>query len=348
MALGLKSTSLELLELGGEGVTTGTHQRPRSTPHAHFADACWIVMKPRKVLSMSAIARAQYEGEEASPVSSEVFKFLAPNDIQENVGHTWEEYESITSRLANKIAGASRAISEGKGAIKGGGEALKLDFKGEQKLMGQLMNRFNQAMVGQTIPNRKIDAGMTYTNSERRQLTLDFTLIDEGNPNFDIVDPVNRIRRYSCAHKTNFAGIKFELPYLFEIYTEPQKFIWIKTAALTAVQPTYKGPYRNGLPSVCELQLTFMDISPLYRDSFNPTERISITSTLTRHIPHADKLNKFASYTDRVQQQLDTYQKQYPGTLTNAGGTLSESVNAQKGDSGKTWSELLAKFQQGK
>ncbi len=346
MALGLKSTSLELLELGGEGVTTGTHQRPRSTPHAHFADACWIVMKPRKVLSMSAIARKDYKGV-ASPVSSEVFRFLAPEDISENIGHTWEEYESITSRLGNKIAGASRAISEGKSAIKGGGEALKLDFKGEQKLMGQLMNRFNQAMAGQSIPNRKIDAGMTYTNSERRQLTLDFKLIDEGNPNMDIVDPINRIRRYSCADKKTATGITFELPYLFEVYTEPQKFVHIKTAALTAVQPTYKGPYRNGLPSLCELQLTFLDVSPLYRDSFGVTKKISITSTLTRHIPHADKLNKFSSYTDRVQQQLDAYQKQYPGTLTDAGGNLSESLSPKSGGKTTTWSDLLRKFQQG-
>jgi hypothetical protein len=344
MALGLRSTVQELLELGGENLVRGMHQRPRGTPHAHFADACWIVMKPRKVEAMTALARKDYKGI-ALEAGAEVFKFLAPNDIQENIGHTWEEYESVSSRLANKVAGASKLIQEAKSQASTLTRAVESAFTAKKDYMGVMMREVAQGMAGTPIPNRKIDAGMTYTTSERRNLTLDFTLIDEGNPNFDIIDPINRLKRYSCADKTSL--IHFSLPYVWEVYTEPQKFIHIKSAALIAVQPTFKGPFRNGLPSLCEVQLNFLDLSPLYRATFDKTEQISITSTLKRHIPFADKLSKFDSVTGQVQKQLEAYQKQYPGTLTSAGGELSESMKGSRGEVSKNWTKLLASFQKG-
>lgn len=344
MALGLRSTAQELLELGGEGLIRGTHQRPRGTPHAHFADACWVVMKPKKVEAMTALARQDYGGV-ALDAGAEVFKFLAPNDIQENIGHTWEEYESVTSRLANKVAGASKLIQEAKSQASTISQGVKSAVAAKKDYMGVMMREVAQGMAGTPVPNRKIDAGMTYTTSERRRLSLAFTLIDEGNPNFDIVDPINRLKRYSCADKTSL--IHFSLPYVWEVYTEPQKFIHIKSAALVAVQPTFKGPFRNGLPSICEVQLDFLDLAPLYRATFEKTEKISITSTLSRHIPFADKLNKFGGVTSQVQKQLEAYQKQYPGTLTNAGGKLSESITANKGEASKNWTKLLESFQKG-
>jgi hypothetical protein len=345
MALGLRSTVQELLELGGEDLVRGTHQRPRGTPHAHFADACWIVMRPKKVNQMSQLARDDNDG--IALEGGEMFKFLAPNDIQENIGHTWEEYESVSSRLANKVAAASKAIQEGGQQIKGLGTALKKTVLGKKDYMGALMSNVAASLAGQEIVNRKIDAGMTYTSSERRNLTLEFTLIDEGNPNFDIIDPINRLKRYSCADKSSLSSIHFSLPFVWEVYTEPQKWIHIKQAALIAVQPTFKGPFRNGLPSLCEVQLNFLDLTPLYRNTFDKTEKISVTSTLSRHIPFADKLNKFGSVTSQVQKQLDAYQKQYPGTLTDAGGKLSESITANRAEASKNWTNLLKSFQKG-
>jgi hypothetical protein len=276
MALGLRSTAQELLELGGEELVRGTHQRPRGTPHAHFADACWVVMKPKKVDQMSALARNDNDG--VALEGGEMFKFLAPNDIQENIGHTWEEYESVSSRLANKVAAASKAIQEGGQQFAGFGTALKKTVLTDKDYMGALMNNVASSLIGQEIANRKIDAGMTYTTSERRNLTLDFTLVDEGNPNFDIIDPINRLKRYSCADKRDLSSIHFSLPFVWEVYTEPQKWLHIKQAALIAVQPTFKGPFRNGLPSLCEVQLNFLDLTPLYRTTFDKTEKVSITS----------------------------------------------------------------------
>jgi hypothetical protein len=345
MALGLRSAAQELLELGGEDLVRGTHQRPRGTPHAHFADACWIVMKPKKVDQMSALARDDNDG--VALEGGEMFKFLAPNDIQENIGHVWEEYESVSSRLANKVAAASKHVQELGQQVGGLGTALKKTIASDKDYMSALMNNVASSLVGQEIANRKIDAGMTYVSSERRNLTLDFTLIDEGNPNFDIIDPINRLKRYSCADKKSLSSIHFSLPFVFEVYTEPQKWLHIKQAALIAVQPTFKGPFRNGLPSLCEVQLNFLDLTPLYRTTFDKTEQISITSTLKRHIPFADKFSKFDSVTSQVEKQLDAYQKRYPGTLTGAGGNLSESMKAGKGGISKNWTKLLESFQKG-
>ena len=58
----------------------------------------WISMKPNKILdqySKGAGAISSVEG-------TEEFLFLAPLALNETISHTWEEYESVASRLAQK------------------------------------------------------------------------------------------------------------------------------------------------------------------------------------------------------------------------------------------------------
>jgi hypothetical protein len=294
MALGIRSTAQELIERPIEG---GIHQRPRGTQHAFFADALWIVIQPKKIKTLSALNRG---GQELGEDHIDTFKFLAPNEIQENIGHEWNEYESIASRVAQKVADLSKTAKETKGLVR---DVAASNNKGD--IMGTAMAAVANVMRGQTIYQRKIDAALTYTNSPRRQYTFPFTLVDEGNPNIDIIDPINRLKMYSCSERQGL--VNFSLPYIFEVYSEPNNFLHVKNAVITAIQPTFKGPYRNGFPSVADLELTFMDLDPLYRDTFEKVEKVTISDTLMRHIPHYDKFKRFSSYNKRIQDQHAQY-----------------------------------------
>ncbi len=305
------------------GKTTGMHIRPRSnSPHASFTDACWVVIKAKKVNQMTALARQDYDA--LSTEAGDTFKFLAPNDIQENIGHTWEEYESVTSRLANKIAGASKLVA----GVKQTANAIKKVYASEQAAVSDLMRGVAQSMSGQVVHHRKIDAGMTYTNSERRNWTLDFVLVDEGNPKSDIIDVVDLLKIYSCADRREGSLINFTLPYIFEVYTEPEKFIHLRSAALIAVQPTYKGPYRGGYPSMCELQLNFLDLAPLYAKTFKSTEVITVGSTVdaVTSVAKVGAKDTIQSVADKAQTAIDDYKNRFPGVVTSVTGKITDAA----------------------
>jgi len=304
----------------------GMHIRPRSGPHGAFTDACWVVIKAMKVNQMTALARQDYSSL-AKDATGDTFKFLAPNDIQESIGHTWEEYESVTSRLANKIAGASKLVA----GVKQTAGALKKTYTSEQAAVAGLMRGVAQSMTGQVIHNRKIDAGMTYTNSERRNWTLDFQLVDEGNPKADIIDVVNKLKEYSCADRLEGSLINFTLPFIFEVYTEPEKFIHLKSAALIAVQPTFKGPFRGGYPSWCELQLNFVDLAPLYAKTFQSTEVITVGTTVDAAAKTASTVEKLTiqNAADKAQAAIDDYKNRFPGIVTSVTGQITDAARAK-------------------
>jgi hypothetical protein len=262
----------------------------------------WVVIKPKKIKSLSALYRG---GEIAGAEALDSFKFLAPLEIQENIGHEWAEYESIVSRLGQKIVEYRRAAHEGREVRRQTGRAVKDILGSEKGLMGITMAQIATAMSGVSVPTQKLDASLTYTSSPRRQYTFPVTLIDEGNPNMDIMDPVRKLIQYSCAEKLDIT--KYELPHTFNVYTEPNKIIDIPYAIITAVQPTYKGPYRNGFPSICDLEITFMDLAPLYGNIFKDIKKVTVSDTLFRHIPHLDKYKKFSAYNKRITEQLGAY-----------------------------------------
>ncbi len=47
------------------------------------------------------------------------WKLLAPKQISETVDHSWGEYESISTRIAQKIGEVSKAVTEFKGLTSG-------------------------------------------------------------------------------------------------------------------------------------------------------------------------------------------------------------------------------------
>lgn len=180
---------------------------------------------------------------------------VAPSDIQENIQHTWEEYSSFQGRAAQYISDVSKAISS---AVQIGGGFLRSG--------------------GNTDPAKsKVDSPMVYTGSKRLEYSITVLFMRWRNGAFaDVFEPIHQFRKYSCA---SFGGSidTVNFPAIFQIYTSPADFINIRYAALTDVQTKYESPFVSGYPQRAECTLTFMDIQPLYRESWQ--DGMSVVTT---------------------------------------------------------------------
>ena len=72
-------------------------------------NATWFQMKARKITDQNTSGRG---GTIAAGQQGATFIFIAPQSFAEDVGHTWEEYESMASRLANKVRDAAKMGAE--------------------------------------------------------------------------------------------------------------------------------------------------------------------------------------------------------------------------------------------
>jgi len=176
---------------------------------------------------------------EATPIDVPMM-FLAPMEMQDNINHTWEPHTNVMSRM--KEIGA---LSE-------------QEFK-----------------MGTT--RSKVDTALVYSDTDRRQIELMVYLAYHGKGiEGEVLEPVRRLQRYSCPNleQGGLTGLQVENPTVFNINTvtgtnEIVNVINILHAALVSVQPSWKGPYIKGVPTYCELSLSFRDINPLSKQSFD-------------------------------------------------------------------------------
>ena len=260
-------------------VFTGTEvKRPfgkLKVPHGGIKfKALWVQMRPMKLENQSTAGRG---GSITIGGSGPTFKFLAPLDLAETVSHNWEAYESVQSRLAEKVRSVAKTVGE----IEAIGKSFSVDnFKtlASSKGVNDFMSNVVSVVKGSVVPKMKVDTPLVYTSSNRRTWIFDFQLVSEGiikeEPSKDIVDVVQDLMKYSSPKSVG--SININLPYIFNLSTTPVDFIKANYAALTAVQPTYKGPYFNGYPSTCNLQLTFKDLSPLFRKTIETGSIINV------------------------------------------------------------------------
>lgn len=336
---------------GYEKLTETIWQRPRSVWHAQFKDALWIVIKAFRLTHQAAIQRGS--GINKEPLN-ESFKFLAPLEILETLNHEWAEYDSLATRLAQKIASAQRDLAEGGQALQGlseeVGSAISKWLKGEgaggiQNVLSKTAGRIEGIDIVST--RRKVDAALVYTNSGRRVYQFTFNLVDEGDPSNDIVDVVNRISRLSCASAPQ-QGVHFTNPYVFEVSTEPNNFLVVKNAALESVQPTYKSPYRDGYPTSCDLTLSFKDLDPLYSNNLNAAEgRISISSNIplgkiTEILPLNQGDRWTLPYADRFTREFRDLAQKIPGGIKSR--TLGELTDNLRNIKSKTADKAYQRF----
>lgn len=236
-------------------------QRPKiGFPHAGFGKTgLWVKMQAIQLQSQSSKGRG---GAIRTGMYGPVFKFLAPETIAEQANHNWEEYESMTSRLAEKI----KSLTKTKEDIRGIKELFGGDLK---KVLGGIggnlsLARLGGANFGSNIPKVKVDTPLVYTSSARREWNLEFILASWKDAKDEIVDPVKELMKYSSPSMGQ-GNISIEFPWIFKITTEPDGLFTVNHAALEAVQPTWKAPYIDGNPTQCDLTLVFKDLSPLFR-----------------------------------------------------------------------------------
>ena len=262
----------------------------------------WISMKPKKIVDQYSKGGGTFDTIE----TNKEFLFMAPQNLAENIVHHWEAYESVASRMAQKVRSIVKLGAEGAALYNVGKKYLEPEnitktFRSAKNInegttIEQAATRAYGAIQGSRVPKIKIDTPLYYTNSDRRQLVLEFQLFNESvqgyNPQDILLKPIQELMKYSSPELVNQGNINIEFPYMFEVKTIPQSFIKYTTCALIAVQPTWNAPYVNGLPSSCNLQLTFQDLSPLYASTIEKGSIINVKSGSIDDAIAADKTSQ--------------------------------------------------------
>lgn len=206
------------------------------------------------------------------------FTFLAPNELIETVSHQWEPYDSIASKIAELAATGLKWKSELKG-LGGDGIMKQISNLGSKATEGNWSTLDGLAKKGSSmagVANKantsqsRVDMPLVYKNSERRRYEFTLPMSTWNGGPYDILYPVRALECLSCptlADENDLADII--PPCVFEIETDPVGLLNVKTAALVNVQPTFKGPYMNGIPSTCDLHLAFVELDPLWDKQFS-------------------------------------------------------------------------------
>lgn len=257
----------------------------------------WFVVRSFKYKSQKIFARGQSHILKEGPMHE--WWFMAPNEMSENVIHDWQEYDSITSRLAEVTDGIEQLWNEGKGvfyaALATGKEIYEGDFskKSLEAGLGKLKGVEKAAY--------RVDTPLVYKGSQRREISMTFELLSQKYVYSDILDTVKTLQMLSSPKATG-EFIDIEWPYIFEVGTIPGAMVYLKNSALISVQPTYFGPYQNGIPTKCSLTLTFREMDPLYRDTigdvFKDKEVVTTSETSESEGGNLNKLSKASKHSD--------------------------------------------------
>lgn len=207
----------------------------------------WIHLTPKSVkYSTPSIDSKQFVSNlKESTVAGSTLAFLAPMEIMENIGHTWESQENIITKMLGMYGSAKQSLS--------------FDTEAHQ-----------------------INTALVYRNSERRKFDVMFNLSVFNDPYKEVVKPVEELRKYSApAFNDETYDTRIQLPAVFKIRSKAGgktiPLVNINYAALTSVQPSYKGPYMKGFPSHCELTLSFVDMEHLSKSSFESAGKVTVS-----------------------------------------------------------------------
>ena len=201
-------------------------------------DVLLLKITPYKVIDQSTY-NASDKGIRTT-LDDEPMVFLLPSTFQDNVIHDWGNVDALGTRAVQKFNDLKKGLYE-------------------------------LTRGGTKVVTQKMDTPTTYIDSTRRLLDITFVLADQGSTKDDVFEPVRRLQKYSCAEK--LSSNEFDLPYIVTVETIDSDLIYIQYAAITSVQPSWYGPYRSGYPSKCDLTVTFQELEPLYRNSFDSTSK---------------------------------------------------------------------------
>jgi hypothetical protein len=248
----------------------------------------WLHIKPLKLESQASMGRIE-------PTVTDTgveLAFLMPNEFQETIDHTWDSYESMIGRAAElftNIRKEWRALGNTLSTLPSAFEAMQKAGFTETSWKNLAYTAARTLATTEAVSNYRVDFPLVYKNSERRRFDVSVTLINEGGGYVDVVRPVKQLMYYSSPARamekqrvpTNDpvgptievevpSLIDIVLPHVFQVWTMPGKTIYFRWAALKNIQPTYKGPFIKGVPTSCELMLSFTDVEPLFSDFIFP------------------------------------------------------------------------------
>lgn len=228
-------------------------------------DLLWIKIEAYEFESQRGYSRGAGSIKTGNLLSS--WKLLAPKEILDSISHDWNEYESIGTRVAQKIGTFTKAKTELKGVYKTAETAISNGVSEGNVIK----NAMGNLVKNNEIPKYKIDSAVVYQETKRRSFSFLFNFAItpwNANTETEIFEPVRKLQELSCAtHDGDLINLQF--PAIFKIYSTPGNLIKMNQTALTIVQPTWIGPFYDGYPSRCELQLTFDELTPLYRRNFS-------------------------------------------------------------------------------
>jgi hypothetical protein len=198
------------------------------------------------------------------------FQFVAPTSLDYSLNHQWSPVDSIASRTAQKIGDIQRAITDVKG-ITNNVQSNYEQLKKSNQNAGISSNDVIRNVIRSTnteVTKTKIDASVIYTNSQHREITLQFDLAythSSRDAYHSVVEPIKELERLSCpVIDDDLIAIKF--PAVFSLKSVPGGLIDMPYCALTSVQPSYRGVYDQGHPIAASLTLTFLSLRPTYRN----------------------------------------------------------------------------------
>jgi len=260
-------------------------------PHANFSGALWIKLDSRELTGMQTGTGPG--GALKIGKKGPTFKFLAPLDIIESHAHEWEPYASIQSKVLEKIVSFSTGIDHGVQVVSN----LITSFKNAKKMpSGKAWLNILTRDTNVSVPKFKIDTPLVYRNSQRRRMDFVFTLADAGDGSH-LVDTVHTMME--LAAPVSKSQYEIDFPYVFSISTEPQGLFQMQYAVITQISPTWKHPFINGNAVVCDLTVSVMDMSPLFRKTL---EQGGIVNVVTKDAPPSvDK--QLDKVSDKIKQQ---------------------------------------------
>lgn len=250
---------------------------PNFGPWAHDqSNFLWIDITVLEMLSQNTLVRSN-GGDVGTTIpvrnTGVTYRLLAPPEVQYSGGHTWDDYENITSRLANVISSWAQPYQDVQSVIGNllsqGPTALK-NASTSQGIWEAI-----KTTVGAEVVQYRVDSPIVYKRSEAIRYLIPFEFAVYSNSNstnssgYDIFNMINDLVRYSCPKRKNDDFIKITPPNIFHIQTFPPTNMFnIQRAAITSFNISMQEHYHHGYPSKMQAQLEFQDITPLFEDKF--------------------------------------------------------------------------------
>ena len=258
-----------------------TYKYPHTMSSTQENNALWLHLQTKKVITNLQVANPN--ATIPTTPGDDSFQLLMPDNFGISLTHTWEPYDSISSRLAETIAKYYKAGKQITGIVKAGLGA---------ESYSKTLNQFATNNLGEPVINVRADSPLIYKNSQPLQYNLSLTYVAHASGDSKILyDITKALMRASSPTRGTQGGqpannIWIEPPLLFEVRAVAGSSIggsviplFLQYAALIQVQPTYYGPYINGGPLKLDLILTFQDITPLFSNTFEAGTSVTTTSS---------------------------------------------------------------------